>query len=189
MLDVTGRLLSAEEVPPGVPDAVRQRLHREDGEIKVMLGRPEESRSGEAVYLFQLDLRELQLASGAIRAAVTLLLRQAGLEPADLQGVLLAGGFGNFIRRENACRIGMLPALPVERIRFVGNASSMGAKAVLLSRELRAEADRARPRSNDLSLDPEFQLEFGMAMLFHSAPRAPPARLSSRRGCGARVLA
>mgnify|MGYP003793475675 CR=1 FL=1 len=168
VLDATGRLLGPDEVPAGVPTAVRQRLHHEDGEIKVMLGRPEESRSGEPVYLFQRDLRELQLASGAIRAAITLLLRQAGLEPADLQGVLLAGGFGNFIRRENACRIGLLPALPVERIRFVGNASSMGAKAVLLSRELRAEADRiARTTQHvDLSLDPDFQMEFGLSMLF-----------------------
>jgi uncharacterized 2Fe-2S/4Fe-4S cluster protein (DUF4445 family) len=168
VLDPTGRLLSAEEVPASVPTAVRQRLHPDGNDIKVMLGAAAESRSGEPVYLLQRDLRELQLASGAIRAAITLLLRQAGLEPQDLDAVLLAGGFGNFIRRENACRMGLLPAVPVQRIRFVGNASSMGAKAVLLAHELRAEADRIAQVTEhvDLSLDPEFQMEFAMAMMF-----------------------
>jgi uncharacterized 2Fe-2S/4Fe-4S cluster protein (DUF4445 family) len=168
VLDPTGRLLSAEEVPASVPTAVRQRLHPDGNDIKVMLGAAAESRSGEPVYLLQRDLRELQLASGAIRAAITLLLRQAGLEPQDLDAVLLAGGFGNFIRRENACRMGLLPAVPVQRIRFVGNASSMGAKAVLLAHELRAEADRVAQVTEhvDLSLDPEFQMEFAMAMMF-----------------------
>jgi uncharacterized 2Fe-2S/4Fe-4S cluster protein (DUF4445 family) len=171
VLDPTGRLLSSAEAPGTVTAAVRRRLHPDGSDTKVMLGTAAESRSGEPVYLLQRDLRELQLASGAIRAAITLLLRQAGLEPGDLHGVLLAGGFGNFIRRENACRMGLLPALPVERIRFVGNASSMGAKAVLFSQELRAEADRiaATTEHVDLSLDPEFQMEFGMAMMFPDA--------------------
>ena len=168
VLDTTGRLLGPDEVPAAVPPAVRRRLHPEGSDIKVLLGSAEEARSGEPVYLFQRDIRELQLASGAIRAAIILLLRQAGLEPNDLQGILLAGGFGNFIRRENACRIGLLPTVPLERIRFVGNASSMGAKAVLWAQELRAEADRIAQVTEhvDLSLDPEFQMEFGMAMMF-----------------------
>jgi uncharacterized 2Fe-2S/4Fe-4S cluster protein (DUF4445 family) len=171
VLDPTGRLLSAAEAPARVTPAVRRRLHPDGNDTKVLLGTAAEARSGEPVYLFQRDLRELQLAAGAIRAAIALLLRQAGLQPQDLHGVLLAGGFGNFIRRENACRMGLLPALPMERIRFVGNASSMGAKAVLLSHELRAEADRiaATTEHVDLSLDPEFQMEFGMAMMFPEA--------------------
>jgi len=170
-IDATGRILAAAEAPPAVTPAVRARLHPDGNDTKVLLGHPHESRSGEPVYLVQRDVRELQLASGAIRAAITLLLRQAGLGPADLEAVLLAGGFGNFIRRENACRIGLLPPVPVERIRFVGNASSMGAKAVLLAQELRREADliAESARHVDLSLDPEFQMEFGMSMMFPEA--------------------
>jgi uncharacterized 2Fe-2S/4Fe-4S cluster protein (DUF4445 family) len=154
-----------------VTPAVRRRLHPDGNETRVLLAGGDESRSGEPIYLIQRDIRELQLASGAIRAAIALLLRRVGLEPTDLQAVLLAGGFGNFIRRENACRIGMLPAIPVERIRFVGNAASMGAKAVLLAQELRREADQiaATAEHVDLSLDPEFQMEFGMAMMFPEA--------------------
>jgi uncharacterized 2Fe-2S/4Fe-4S cluster protein (DUF4445 family) len=168
LLDSTGRLLAAAEVPAATTSPVRRRLHPDGSDTKLLLADADESRSGEPIYLMQRDIRELQLASGAIRAAITLLLRQAGLEALDLQAVLLAGGFGNFIRRENACRIGLLPPVPVDRIRFVGNASSMGAKAVLLAQELRREADQIAERAAhvDLSLDPEFQMEFGMAMMF-----------------------
>jgi uncharacterized 2Fe-2S/4Fe-4S cluster protein (DUF4445 family) len=168
VIDPSGRILSRDEVPATVTAAVRARLHPDGNDIKVLLADNMESRSGEPIYLGQRDVRELQLASGAIRAAITLLLRQSGLEATDLQAVLLAGGFGNFIRRENACRIGLLPPVPVERIRFVGNASSMGAKAVLLAQELRREADLIAETAEhvDLSLDPEFQMEFGMAMMF-----------------------
>ena len=60
--------------------------------------------------LTQRDLREVQLASGAIRAGIELLLKRQGLKPKDLDRVLLAGGFGNYIRRGNAQRIGLLPA-------------------------------------------------------------------------------
>ena len=80
----------------------------------------------------------------------------------------MAGAFGNFIRRSNAQRIGLLPPLPHERIRFIGNASSMGAKMALVSTAERARAERLRERSQhvDLSSDPGFQMAFGMAMIF-----------------------
>ena len=167
-MDTTGRLLAPDEAPASVPADVRRRLVVEKDATRLVLGWPEETRSGETVFLSQRDLRELQVATAAIRAAIAILLREAGLEPTDLEAVLIAGGFGNFIRPENACRIGLLPALPIERIHFVGNASSLGAKAVLCSHELRAEADRiaARTEHVDLSLDADFQMEFGMAMLW-----------------------
>ena len=66
--------------------------------------------------LFRID------SAGAIRAGTSILLRRTGLEPSDLGAVLLAGAFGNFIRRSNARRIGLLPQIPCERVRFVGNA-------------------------------------------------------------------
>ena len=82
--------------------------------------------------------------------------------------MLLAGAFGNFIRRSNAQRIGLLPPLPHDRVRFIGNASSMGAKMALLSVKERARAEALRKRSVhvDLSTDPAFQTAFGAAMLF-----------------------
>jgi uncharacterized 2Fe-2S/4Fe-4S cluster protein (DUF4445 family) len=119
------------------------------------------------LFLYQRDIRELQLANAAIRAGINILLRAAGLQAADLDTILLAGAFGNFIRRNHARRIGMLPPIPCHRIRFVGNTASFGAKRALLSIEEKEYANRvARSTEHvDLSLDPEFQMEFGSAML------------------------
>ncbi len=171
ILEATGRLLTPDEVPAGVPTALKERLHENDGNVDFLIVPAEESGTGEGIYLYQRDVRELQLASGAIRAGILILLRRVGLEPDDLDTVLLAGGFGNFIRRSNARRIGLLPPLPTRRIRFVGNAAGMGAKAVLLNRGARATAEQIAESAEhvDLSLDPEFQMEFGMAMLFPDA--------------------
>jgi len=95
-------------------------------------------------------------------------LRRAGVEADELGAVLLAGAFGNFIRRNHARRIGLLPPLPTEHIRFIGNAASLGAKLVLLSENERRYAAEVRHKVDhvDLSMDPEFQMEFGMAMMF-----------------------
>jgi len=168
ILDETGRFLSPEELPESVPAAVRARLRMEGEDGCFVLAEADPVARRPAVCLWQRDVRELQLASGAIRAGITILLQRAGITPADLGAVLLAGAFGNYIRRHQARRIGLLPALPLERIHFVGNAASLGAKWVLLSCAERRQADALLAHSEhvDLSLDPEFQFEFGMAMMF-----------------------
>lgn len=168
VLENTGRILSGDELPSALSAKVAQRVVVDGEHADVVLANAETTATGERICLFQKDVRELQLATGAIRAAINILLRQAGLEADDLGVVLLAGAFGNFIRRNNARRIGLLPQVPCSRIRFIGNAASLGAKLTLLSSDERAYAEDLRVRTQhvDLSLDPEFQMEFGMAMLF-----------------------
>ncbi len=168
LLDETGRLLPADEAPAATPPALLGRLVTRGTETDFLLAPAEQSATGEDIFLWQRDIRELQLATGAVRAGISILLRRAGVEPQDLDRVLLAGAFGNFIRRSNARRIGLLPQVPCECIRFIGNAASLGARLVLCSAAERAYADSLQQRSEhvDLSLDPEFQMEFGMAMLF-----------------------
>ena len=120
------------------------------------------------VRLIQRDIRELQLASGALRAAAEMLLQRAGLTAADLDAVLLAGAFGNYIRRENALRIGLFPAVPVEKVKFIGNAASHGARMALLSTDERDRAATAARTAEhvELGADPDFQNAFAMAMMF-----------------------
>ncbi|NQU38465.1 MAG: DUF4445 domain-containing protein [Lentisphaerae bacterium] len=168
IIDETGRILPADEVPETVSDALRQRLVTVGDETRFMLASAEESAGGEGIFLWQRDVRELQLATGAVRAGIQIMMRRAGIEPESLHRVLLAGAFGNFIRRSNARRIGLLPQIAGDKIRFIGNAASLGAKLVLLSEEERAYATQLRERAEhiDLSLDAEFQMEFGMAMIF-----------------------
>ena len=168
IVDETGRILGPDELPAGLPDALLRRLVARNDQYDFLLAGPDETGTNEAVYLHQRDIRELQLANAAIRAGIMILLRHAGVEASALHAILLAGGFGNFIRRNNARRIGMLPPIDTARIRFVGNTSSLGAKRALLAADewTRAEQVVRETRHVDLSLDPEFQEEFSMAMMF-----------------------
>jgi uncharacterized 2Fe-2S/4Fe-4S cluster protein (DUF4445 family) len=168
LLDPTGRIRSPDELPAGLPEALRRRLVVRDHETHFRLASADETATGEDLLLWQKDIRELQLAAGAIRTGIEILLRRTGLKPGDLEAVLLAGAFGNFIRRNNARRIGLLPQVPCDRIRFIGNAASLGAKTVLLAEEEREYAERLRQRTEhvDLSLDPEFHEAFVDAMVF-----------------------
>jgi len=96
-------------------------------------------------------------------------LRRADLGPGDLDRFLVAGGFGNYIRPENAQRLGLLPeTVDPERFAFVGNTSLAGAKRAALSRGARvhAEAIARQVRHVELSLDVNFQMEYVEAMMF-----------------------
>lgn len=169
-MDPSGRILGPGEAPPGIPEAVRRRLLEHDGHVDFVLADGDDTVDGQPILLTQRDIRELQLANAAIRAGIAILMRAAGLLPAQLDQILVAGGFGSFIRRSHAQRIGLFPAIPRHKIRFVGNVSSLGAKRMLISTdEKEYAADIARKtRHLDLSLSPDFQAEFGAAMLFPS---------------------
>jgi uncharacterized 2Fe-2S/4Fe-4S cluster protein (DUF4445 family) len=119
------------------------------------------------VSLTQQDIRELQLASGAIRAGIETLLKKAGLTATDLDSIQLAGGFGNYIRHEHAMCIGLLPRVPPGKIKFIGNASLTGAKRALLSQaELRrAQAIQQKTAHVELASEPGFPDCFMDAMM------------------------
>ncbi len=164
-----GRLLGRDQLAQPVPDDLAQRLVEHEGRPAFCVAMAEETSTGRAVLLTQRDVRELQLASGAIRAGITILLQRAGLTPQDLESVLIAGGFGNFIRRNNAQRIGLLPgAVPRHRIRYQGNTSLAGAQLVALSQQARRLADELARRTEhvDLSCCADFQRIFADSMLF-----------------------
>jgi len=84
--------------------------------------------------------RELQLAKAAIGAAVKTVSNVFGIEPEERDTALPAGGFGNFIRRSSAKRIGLLPNMPSERIESIGNAALVGAGCALTCRCCRRQA-------------------------------------------------
>lgn len=146
-----------------------RRIISEDGKTSFLLATADESGTGRAITLTQRDFRELQLAAGAIRAGIALLLKRAGLKPSDLEEVFIAGGFGNFIRRNNAQRIGLLPhEIEHRRIRYVGNTSLAGARLAALSLTARRQAEELARQTEhvDLSLDPAFSTAFADAMIF-----------------------
>ncbi|MCX5632999.1 MAG: ASKHA domain-containing protein [Phycisphaerae bacterium] len=121
------------------------------------------------VKITQKDIRQIQLAVGAIRAGINIILKQAGIKAGDLKKVFIAGGFGSFIRRNHAQRIGLLPAqIDHNKISFVGNTSLAGAKLALLSIKAREKAESFAKQAKhiELSADSDFQNEFVSAMIF-----------------------
>ncbi len=169
LLTPQGRLLPKDELPRDAPADLLDRVVLREGKTAFRLAAEGETADGRPIELTQRDLRELQLATGAIRAGIAILLRRAGLTPGDLDRVLVAGGFGNFIRRSNAQRIGLLPCrIERHRIRFVGNTSLAGARLAVLSRQSREKAEElARAAEHiDLSCDADFSREFAEAMMF-----------------------
>ena len=169
VIDPTGRMRPAEAVA-GAPDLAR-RLRPADGEPAFVLVEAGEACCGHPILLTQRDVREVQLAKGAIAAGVRTLLDVYGAAMDDVAEVLLAGAFGNFIRPDRARGIGLLPDVPLEKIRFVGNAAGAGARMLLINRNLRYVAtDVARGVEHvELSERRDFQERFAEAMLFPGA--------------------
>ncbi len=120
-----------------------------------------------AITFTQRDVRQLQLAKGAMRAGIELLIESSGRKAEDIDSVIIAGAFGSYIDVASAIEIGLLPRLPLERFRQVGNAAGMGAKQALISRARRAEARALASRIGYLELagHPRFSSVFAQAML------------------------
>jgi uncharacterized 2Fe-2S/4Fe-4S cluster protein (DUF4445 family) len=114
------------------------------------------------------DVREVQLAKGSIVAAATLLCRHVGLDPGALGEVLVAGAFGNYIRKSSALRIGLLPRVEAERVRLVGNAAGVGARLALVDREAlpRGRALASGAEYVDLATHSGYQDAFMAALAF-----------------------
>lgn len=141
-----------------IPITVKQ---EEDGPAIVLL--EEDDTFNAAPMLFkQEDIRQVQLAKGAIRTAIDVLLKEAGLVYADLDRIYLAGAFGNFLDPENSILIGMLPPVKVEKIRNIGNAAGLGAVYALLSAQQEKEAHQLRGQISyvELAAHPDFQDKF-----------------------------
>jgi uncharacterized 2Fe-2S/4Fe-4S cluster protein (DUF4445 family) len=172
VLPPQGRLPTPDQLPPDVLPDLAQRIVLHQGKAAFLLASAAETGTQRPIVLTQRDVRELQLATGAIRAGIAVLLRQAGLGPNDLQRVLIGGGFGNFIRRSNAQRIGLLPCeIEHRRIRYMGNTSLAGARLAALSRRARETAEELARRTEhvDLSTDAEFHGTFAESMVFPDA--------------------
>ena len=120
------------------------------------------------VRISQTDIRELQLAKGAIAAGLELLLRQWGATKEDLSCVYLAGAFGNYINHASARRIGLLD-FPPEKVRQAGNTALLGAKLALFGlKEHEADYPELLRKITHVSLneDPHFHETYVAEMTF-----------------------
>ena len=145
-------------------DHPRVRINKGQREF-VLIGEPDDVDSS-CIAITQHDVRELQLAKGAMHTGIQALLEAHGLSGQDIDEVIIAGAFGNYIDVSNAIAVGMLPSLPLERFRQVGNAAGTGARMALVSRAQRAEAVQIarRVRYIELASVANFQNLFAQSM-------------------------
>jgi uncharacterized 2Fe-2S/4Fe-4S cluster protein (DUF4445 family) len=168
VIDATGliQVEARQTLPPGLRDRVEMR-----GEERIVVVlRPGEAGATREIVLTQADIRQVQLAKGAIASGIALLQRVSSTPDDRVSELMLAGGFGNYVSIRSAVRIGLIPPLPFERIRYVGNAASLGAQACLLSEAERESADAIARRIEHVSLaaHPDFEQVFVDAMNFPS---------------------
>ena len=134
----------------------------------------EEGEEGRRVslYLTQHDIRELQKAKGAIRAATEILMAQAGLKPADLERMILTGSFGSQLNVEAVLGLGMIPPVEPARVEPSANGAGFGAALLLDDQEFaRGERIAAAAEQVNLDLDAEFNRRYVESMEFPSMER------------------
>ena len=152
----------------GLPPRLRDRITMRGEERTVIVARAGEAGAPREIVLTQDDVRQVQLAKGAIASGIAMLQRVARIGPEALTELLLAGGFGNYVSIASAQRIGLIPVLPRGTVRYVGNAAALGAQLCLLSESERALAERVAERMEHVSLatHPDFEEIFVDAMNF-----------------------
>jgi uncharacterized 2Fe-2S/4Fe-4S cluster protein (DUF4445 family) len=89
------------------------------------------------ILLTTKDIRQVQLAKAAIRTGIEILLKERGINAGEVDAWYLAGGFGTYLDVSSAIQIGLLPGIDKSKVHQVGNAAGMGAKAILLSQDIR----------------------------------------------------
>ncbi len=144
--------------------APRLRRNAETGQPEFVIAWKEETSIGRDVVVTQRDVRQIQLAKGALYCGCKLLMRRLGIERPDR--VKIAGAFGTHVDHEKALVMGLIPDCGPERIVSIGNAAGDGARAALLDCRRRKEAERiaATVEYVELTLEPGFQKEFLDAM-------------------------
>jgi len=123
---------------------------------------------GRDIVITRGDVNEIQLAKAAVRAGIEVLLAEAQVQAVAIEQVLVAGAFGSYLDLASAVRIGLLPRLPLDRFRQVGNAAGAGARQMLASplRRRAAEAIARRIEYVELTAHPAFHRGFVTAIGF-----------------------
>ena len=159
ILDAVAQLRAAEvATQTGRFNQNHSRIVPAQGGGAFLLATAAETGNGHDLVVTRRDVHEIQLAKGAIRAGVEVLLREAGISHNELGAFVVAGAFGTYLDLESAIRIGMFPPLALEKFHQVGNAAGTGARQMLISAAQRkiAEAIIERVRYIELTAHHDF---------------------------------
>lgn len=146
-----------------------QRIIKKGRRKEVIIAYENETESGQVISIEQKDIREIQLAKAAIRAGINILLKIANIQFKDINNILIAGAFGNYINKESARRIGIFPHIELNKIVLLGNAAGEGAKIALCDKAILTNKTKEcclTTKHIELSIHPDFHEEFVDAMYF-----------------------
>lgn len=167
LVNAKGKLLSEEEaIQSGMAEKLANRLSRNDTGNSFVLYYGNNGNNN--IVITQKDIREVQLAKGAILAGIRIMMQELDIEESDLNSVLLAGAFGNYIKKESALAIGLLPDVSPEKVISIGNAAGAGASMALLSSASLDKAISLAEETDHIELagHPDFQKTYMKAMYF-----------------------
>lgn len=170
-IDQMGGFVDEDELEDELAKKEAWRLTRINKQPAFLLFQAEESGNGSPVYLSQKDVREVQLAKGAIAAGIQILSEKLGIQISDIKQVFLAGAFGNYMDSESACTIGLIPYELHDRIKAVGNAAGEGSKLACLNQGQYAYACKLAEEAEfiELANEAEFQDVFVDQLQFDQA--------------------
>lgn len=161
-----GKMLAAEDAAAAeLPQSLRERLVTE-GKLRKFVLVPK--GDGADIVITQNDIREIQLAKGAMAAGIVLLLEEAGRSADEIDQLIVAGAFGSYISKESAVRIGLLPDLAEEKIVFGGNTAGAGVSMAMMSAAELQQAQKIPQafRHVELADKADFQDVYLKTMLF-----------------------
>lgn len=142
----------------------RFRKNADTGQPEFILAWKEESSIEKDIVITQKDVRQIQLAKGALYAGCKLMMKRMGVEKVDK--VKIAGAFGTHVDRTKALVMGLFPDCDIESIYGIGNAAGDGCRAALLNVQKRTEANWCSRNVEylELTVEPTFEQDFSEAM-------------------------
>ncbi|UCD70784.1 MAG: DUF4445 domain-containing protein [Syntrophobacterales bacterium] len=157
IVDKSGRLLGS------IPSS---RIKRAKKGYEFVLAKVSETAIGRDITITSDDIRQVQLAKGALYAGAKVMMEILGFK--KINRVILAGAFGNYIDPEKAMILGLFPDCELQKVTAVGNAAGDGARLALLNKDKRREADDIARRVGyiELTLCKDFADQFASAMHF-----------------------
>jgi len=149
-----------------------ERIIKKDNKVEFIIAKKDETSINREISLSQNDIRQIQMAKGAFYAGARLIIKELKehykVKDTEIKQIFLAGAFGNYIDKENAKFIGMIPDISNDKIFQIGNAAGIGAQYCLLNRDIRIKAQSLLNKIKyvEISLKKQFQREFAEAMYF-----------------------
>jgi uncharacterized 2Fe-2S/4Fe-4S cluster protein (DUF4445 family) len=159
VIDASGRMKRLADAD-ALPGNIAGRIGEKDGAAAFHVS--------DDVWFTQEDVRQVQLAKSAIRAAIDILLGEAGIGPEALKNIVLAGGFGYSLRPQNLEIIGFIPPGTAKKVSFAGNTSRIGCVRMLKNVQFRRFLEEKMKQVRHVSIEtrPDFMEKYVEEMEF-----------------------